>query len=316
MINVGLIGCGGISHAHVGGWNSIKDKANVVATADVVPESAKERAEQIGAKDFYTNYEALLERDDIAAVDICLPHYLHAEATIKAAEKKKHVLVEKPMALNLEQGREMMQACKENNVILMVGQCLRYAPENEKCKEIIASGKLGKLFLVRDITEGFAGLNPFHFKKDKIGGGGLISAGIHDIDLLRWLIGEVKQVALFSNSFVRGMEGEDTAVLSMEYQNGAVGFLSFSWAAKFGGSQFRVHGNQGTLAKEGGIWLFSDGNPEGLKIETEGGSAFAREIDHYVSCIETSKEPLTSGRDAYESLKVESGYFPMGTRKD
>lgn len=304
MIRVGLIGCGGISRAHADGWNSVKEKAKVVATADLIPERAKERANQLGAEEFYTDYEPLLEREDIDAVDICLPHYLHAEATIKAAERGKHVLIEKPMARNLKEAKEMVQACEKNKVILMVGHCMRFEPENEKAKEIIDSGKLGRITLARFQYEVYPGLKDFHYKREKIGGGGVISAGIHYVDLMRWLVGDVERVSLFSNSFVRGLEGEDTAALSLEFQNGAVGVLSFSWATKFGGSLFRIHGSEGTLAREGGLWLYSEEYPKGLKVEVTPESSFRREISHFVDCMEESREPLTSGRDAYESLEV------------
>ena len=120
MVRIGLIGCGGISNAHARGWKEAPaGKARVVATADIVEERAKERAEQLGAEAHYTEYEELLARDDIAGVDICLPHWLHVESTEKAAAAGKHVLCEKPMARTLGEGRRMLDACRDAGVLLL-----------------------------------------------------------------------------------------------------------------------------------------------------------------------------------------------------
>ena len=153
MIRIGLIGCGGIGGAHAKGWNAVdSSKARVVATADVDEKKAKEKAEQVGAKDYYTDYENILARDDIDAVDICVPNFLHTEITVKAAERKKHVLCEKPMTRYLDEGKEMLQACKENNVILMIAHNRRFYPVHVKFKKMIEEGYIENVFLVRSIS--------------------------------------------------------------------------------------------------------------------------------------------------------------------
>jgi predicted dehydrogenase len=207
------------------------------------------------------------------------------------------------MALNLEQAKKMLQACKENNVILMIGHQSRYAPINARFKEMIDEGMLGKMFLVRVMQGFYPGLRDFHYQKDKIGGGVLISTGIHVIDLTRWFAGDVKRVAYAGNSLIRGMEGEDTAVMTLEFENGAVGTLISSWAVRPGATHFWIHGEKGSLTTEGGL-LFIDNEGKILQEEVETVDAIHKELEHYVDCIISGKQPLTSGEEGYKALEV------------
>lgn len=314
MLNLGMIGCGGISGAHVNGWNTLaqKGKARIVATADIVEARAKERATQLSAVDYYTNYEEILERDDIDAVHIMLPHYLHMEATVKAAEHGKHVLCIKPMARNLQEGRQMLQACKENNVLLAIGHMSRFKTEYIKTRELIDKGVLGKMFLVRIMYGFYPGLKDFHYKKDLIGGGVLISTGTHVIDLMNWFAGDTKKVSYAGNSLIRGLEGEDTAVMTLEFVNGAVGVLVSSWATRAGMEHFWLHGSDGVLTTEGGVrFIANDGKVtefEALPVD-----AFAKKIEHFIDCL-NSNTPSTiiSGEDGYKSLEVAVAAYKSG----
>lgn len=314
MLNIGIIGCGGISGAHINGWNALagKGKARIVATADIIEDRAKERAAKLAAQDYYTNYEEILARDDIDAVHIMLPHYLHMEATVKAAEHRKHVLCIKPMARNLQEGREMLQACQENNVTLAIGHMSRFKTEYIKLKEMIDKGALGQMFLVRVMYGFYPGLQDFHYKKDLIGGGVLISTGTHVIDLTNWFAGEVKKVSYSGNSFIRGLEGEDTAVMTLEFANGAVGVLVSSWATRAGMEHFWLHGSDGALTTEGGLrFIASDGKV--TAFESPPVDSFAQKIEHFVDCL-ISKTPSTiiSGEDGYASLEVAMAAYKSG----
>lgn len=314
MLNIGMIGCGGISGAHVNGWNAVaqEGKARIVATADIIKTRAQERAAQLSAKDYYTNYQEILDRDDIDAVHIMLPHYLHMEATVKAAEHGKHVLCIKPMARNLHEGRQMLQACQENNVILAIGHMSRFKTEYIKFKEMIDKGVLGKMFLVRVMYGFYPGLQDFHYKKDLIGGGVLISTGTHVVDLMNWFAGEVKSVSYAGNSLIRGLEGEDTAVMTLEFANGAVGVLVSSWATRAGMEHFWLHGSDGALTTEGGV-QFIDSNGKVDKFETPPVDSFAKKIEHFVDCL-INKTPSTiiSGEDGYQSLEVAVAAYKSG----
>lgn len=306
-MKVGLIGCGGISKAHAAGWRRAKEKglAEVVATCDIEEERAKERAEELGAGEVFTDYRALLSDAGVDAVDICLPHYLHCEATVAAAEAGKHVLVEKPMARNLEEGRRMLEACARNGVILMVAQNMRFDPFVERAKQLIGSGAIGKVLLAEVVWEGAPGLRPFHRKKELIGGGTLISTGIHPIDYIRWLVGEVRRVSCFLGRAAGIVEGEDTAVLALEFENGAVGTLVCTWAAKPGrGQGFWIYGTEGALFFEGGKLTLKSPDGDGMTFKIRRDDSISREIEHFVKCVAEGRTPRSSGEEAFRSLQV------------
>src|ERR1051326_4148671 len=119
-VRVGIIGCGDISKSHLAGWQATPD-GEVVACCDSDEARARERAAASGA-DVYTDWKELLKRADVDAVDICLPHYLHAPATLDASAAGKHVLVEKPIGCTLGEAQEMILACRSAGVKLMVEQ--------------------------------------------------------------------------------------------------------------------------------------------------------------------------------------------------
>ena len=305
MIRIGLIGCGGIGGAHAKGWNAVdSSKARVVATADVDEKKAKEKAEQVGAKDYYTDYENILARDDIDAVDICVPNFLHTEITVKAAERKKHVLCEKPMTRYLDEGKEMLQVCKENNVILMIAHNRRFYPMHVKFKEMIDEGYIENVFLVRATLGFHPAMRWFDLKKDKLGGGVLISTGVHPIDLTRWFAGNVKRVSYAGNSLMRGMEGEDTAVMTLEFESGAIGTLVTSWAMRPGHEEYTLYGSNGALTtREGPRFIGIDGKV--IKPELPGPvDSYHEEVEHFADCIINKTEPLISGEEGYEALKI------------
>lgn len=133
-LRIGLVGCGGISNAHARGYRTLgPEVARVIATADVSLELAQRRAQELEASQASDDYHAVLNSKDVEAVDICLPHHLHAEVAIAAAEAGKHVLVEKPMACSMEQCQAMVTAAERADVILMVAQVQRYMPPIEGC---------------------------------------------------------------------------------------------------------------------------------------------------------------------------------------
>jgi len=305
MLRIGLIGCGGISNAHARGWNEVAaEKARVVATADIVEERARERAEQLGAEAHYTNYEELLARDDIDGVDICLPHWLHLESTEKAAAAGKHVLCEKPMARTLEEGQAMLEACREAGVLLLIAHQHRFTPMYARARELLDTGLTGRPFLLRAMQGFHPGLREFHASKEAIGGGVLISTGTHAIDLLRCFGGEVRSVACVSNRLVRDIEGEDTAVVSLTFESGAVGSLVSSWAVQPNVTYYWVHGDRGSLAATDALrFLPAEGEP--IEHEVPAGNAFAGEVEHFVDCIAASSpSTMLSGEDGYRSLEI------------
>lgn len=140
MLKVALVGVGGISGAHIPAWESMDD-AELVAICDIRPE----RMENYPDKRHYTDFDEMLEKEDVDILDICLPTFLHADFAVKAMEKGINVICEKPISLKREDVQRVYSTAKNNNVCFMIAQVLRFWPEYEVVKSIYDSGKYGKL---------------------------------------------------------------------------------------------------------------------------------------------------------------------------
>lgn len=327
-IGICVVGCGGISEAHLQAY--VKHPGTeVVAVVDVIDRQAKRAAERWGARFSYTDYRKALERNDVHLVDICLPHCLHSEVSINAAEAGKHILIEKPMATSLNEADAMIEAARRNGVKLMVNQNKRFQTRHQRIKGILDEGLIGKMILAKSFYPQFI----YDYLKaergwmasKKQGGGALMTLGIHNVDLLRWFVGDVIRVsAMLSRSkFWPKGGGEDTGIILMEFENGAIGEVTISFSLK--NPFVRVDPNVMPLMLFGEIGsvqldfdnhllVFSEklsDKPWGLIdipvkelpwiVEKD---SFYKAIDHMVSCILDNQEPLISGEEGRKSLEI------------
>lgn len=309
-VNMGLIGCGGISSSHIRAYKTLLNKINLIAVCDVVEGKAKAAMKDVGAETYFLDYKKLLERDDIQAVDICLPHDLHSTVTVASAERGKNVLCEKPMARNLEEADEMITMAEEKGIKLMIGENFRFMPEVVKARELIRNGAIGDVFLSKTDCVGFpTDLAPTGWKLDasRVGGGVVIDSGIHFIDIMRWLVGEVSSVTALINRIVRKeISGEDTGCLLFRHVNEAISVLTLTWAAKrpTGEYLFKVYGSHGTIVSgESSVQVLEEDKPT-LKIDVEQVDSFRAEIGHFADCIIKDTQPLMSGREARRDLEL------------
>jgi len=231
-ICVGLLGCGGIVGSHVKGFSNIKNMCEVVAVAEPNKERYKQIREWFGDDVLIVdNYQDVLSIKEIDAVDIVLPHNLHMEATVAAAEAGKHVLVEKVMARNVWECDRMIEACEKNNVTLTIAHDRRYHGEWEALKDIVDSGVLGEIFFWKLDHNQNVLPPPGHWirTKDGIGGGAIMSCLTHQIDGLRWYGGEVESVNCMTRVIPERMEGEFLGIMSARMKSGALAELSINW---------------------------------------------------------------------------------------
>ncbi|HID61742.1 MAG TPA: Gfo/Idh/MocA family oxidoreductase, partial [Anaerolineae bacterium] len=256
QLKVSVIGCGNIgAGGHAPAYAHIAE-AELVAVCDVVEERAGEVAEKWGA-DPFTDYRQLLEREDIAMVDVCLPTYLHAPVTIAALEAGKHVLCEKPMAHTLEAAETMIEAAEKAGLRLMIGQVRRFDHRYVSIKEQIDGGKVGRPVFIRRAERQFLPFPPDAWQWDsKRGGGVILDIGVHVTDLFRWYFGqeaiEVYAVAKSVRQAAREAGSYDHAMITCKFDGGGVGFAETSWAYPqgFGGTlyaQLDVVGTEGKV---------------------------------------------------------------------
>ncbi len=249
-VRIGIIGTGGISRgAHIPALQNCKD-AEIVALCDSNEESVNEVANNIGVKNVFTDYNKMIEMDYIDAIDVCTPNYLHADPTIKALNAGKHVLVEKPIAMNAIEGAAMVDAAKKSGKQLMVGYCMRWRSDARALKRFIDAGDMGEIYYSRIHAlrrRGIPGWGVFT-QKDKQGGGPLIDIGCHILDLTLWLMGHPKPVAASGLCYTKfgkrsdivGNMGqwdynnftvEDFAVGLIRFENGSSLTIESSFAA-------------------------------------------------------------------------------------
>jgi UDP-N-acetyl-2-amino-2-deoxyglucuronate dehydrogenase len=226
-----IIGCGRIADRHA---EHINNLGLLVATCDKVPEKAKELGEKFNAQ-YYEDIDAMLKNeDDIDIVAICTPNGLHAEHTIKSLNAGFHVLVEKPMSLSVHDSGEMIKAAERANKRLFVVKQNRFNPPVKKVKELIESGKLGKIYSVQ--LNCFWNRNDNYYKSSdwkgtkELDGGILFTQFSHFIDLLYWFFGDVKCAHSISRNYNHHnvIEFEDTGVSILDFYSGIIGTVSYT----------------------------------------------------------------------------------------
>ncbi len=256
-INFGLIGCGRVSPRHVQSIGELEG-ARLVAVADVIASRA-ERVAQEQRATAYADFRRLLERKDIDVIDICTPSGLHAQMAIQAMQAGKHVIVEKPMALNLADADQMIAAARAAGVKLCVVLQNRYNPPMQDLRRVVDQGKLGRL-LLGSATVRWS--RPQEYYDDgwhgtwKMDGGALMNQSIHHIDALQWLMGEPDSVFAYTATLAHRMEAEDIGVAVIRFKSGALGSVEGStvtFPVNLEGS-VAVFGERGS-AKVGGTAL-------------------------------------------------------------
>ena len=256
MIKVGLIGGGGIADAHIRGYRAYAESIAVTAVADVVYQTASRRAADLNAVG-YTDFRQMILDADLDAVDICLPHHLHAEAIIAAAAAGRHVLCEKPLCLTVEEADRVRLAIDAAGVTLMCAHNQLFLPAVAKSKQLLNDGILGTVYEVRTTDSFYNDFDPHNMgwrsTAATSGGGELIDTGYHPTYLMLHLAGgsPVEATALLSRHRLRFMEGEDSAQVLVRFDNGVVGHLVTSWAydPPPGTERFSVVGERGSLAE-------------------------------------------------------------------
>ncbi len=272
MIKFALIGCGRIAQRHA---EHIDKFGKLVAVCDTVKEKADALALQYNANAYYDVTELLTSGMDADVVSICSPNGVHAQHTILSLKAGFHVLCEKPMAINVHDCGEMIKTAEQHNKRLFAIKQNRFNPPVEAIKKIIDEGRLGKLFSVQ--LSCFWNRNEDYYHNSwkgtkELDGGTLYTQFSHFIDLLYWMIGDIKDVEAYTANFAHQntIEFEDTGVVILKFQNGAIGTVNYtvnSYGKNMEGS-LTIFGEKGTV-KIGGQYLneLEYQNIEGYTIE-------------------------------------------------
>ena len=323
MMNFGIIGGGGISETHARAVSEV-DGAQVVAFCGANPQKVKELSSRYGGE-CYLNFEPFLNHQPMDAVIIGSPSGLHAEQGIACAKRGLHVLVEKPIDVTVGKADAFIDECERRNVKLAVCFQDRFATDSVRLKEFIGSGGMGKLIIISAHVKWYR--PPEYYTKSKWrgrlaldGGGALMNQGIHTVDLLLWLLGDVKRVYAKSLTALHHIESEDTLVATLEFANGAVGTLEAATSVYPGyDRRVEITGSEGTIIFEHDRIIRADLKttfPGG--VQTEGRdqnrsstspivsdvSGHKRIIEDFISAIKTDSTPRCDGAEGRRSVKL------------
>jgi len=326
----GVIGAGGIADRRTIPEGLISAKnAELVAVMDIDEGRVRQVAEKYGGLRYYTREEDLLEDKQIEAVYIATPTYLHHQQTLMAARARKHILCEKPMAMNLKDAEKMIAVCQENKVKLSLGYMMRYHTYNRKIKEMIDGGKLGNLVMGRaQLTCWYPPIEGAWRQNPSLGAGGsLIDMGSHCIDLLEWMMGPVREVFCFTSRLVHNYPVEDTATVLLRFKSGAQALVDSHFNVPDASSENRleIYGTKGSILARGTIGQDSTGEMV-AKIEEQKGyqagqkreevreesivleakNIYQAEIEDFSNCILQGEnaQPSFTGEDGLRNLKI------------
>lgn len=323
-IKIGIIGAGKIAERlHLPQYSEFK-KAEVVAICDIIKKKALRLAKQYKIPKIYTDYKKMITQAGIDAVSVCTPNYLHAPMTIFAAKNKKHVLVEKPMALSIKEMKDMIYECKKNNVVLMVEQTQRFDPAHEVIKKVVDSGILGKIATVRGKLghsgpEFWSDDSPWFFDKKKSGGGVSVDVGIHILDLIRFVLNdaEISQVCAKTDNLIKKkIKLEDTINAVMRFKNGIMGVFEASWSTSPYEVRVEICGSHGKAIVQQAnadpqrirVWTIDPKNPYNTikehKYKVPKKSGNISPCAHFINCIIKKQKPVIDGVEGMKSMAV------------
>ena len=336
-VRIGLIGCGSIAVAHLNGYRQCPELGRVVALCDAAASAAEQRRQEFELDaEHYSDYRAMLDEGDVDAVDICLPIMAHEEVAVAAAQAGKHIIIEKPLTNTLDQAKHVVKAADAADVTLMVAHNQRFRRRHMKMKDLIDAGKIGRIVSARaEINQNIQAILP-HGHWHYYHRGALISIGIHMLDTLRYLVGNVKTVSGFRTTAmmpmggqegVEGEEADDLGVAALEFETGALGTLFASYCAKAHPwhDSVMLHGTRGGMHTVGGLHLMSEVDQAYRKLSrVEGddamvgdwrlGESYVREIEHFLRCLREGTEPMCSGRDNLLTMAtIEAVYLSGAT---
>jgi len=313
-VRLGIIGLGYIGQIHLRHGMRLAN-TEVTAVADI---SAKElnKARNAGVKTVFKNYEDLLKNPSVDAVVIALPTHLHLQCAIQAAEAKKHIFLEKPMARNIQEADEIVSAARRNSVRLMMGYPLRFNKEFRSLKREINNGILGDIEIAGATyisagpffhrAEGYAPVPvpEWWFRKELTGGGALIDLGSHVINLLQWYFGEIISIkSCLGYRF--NLDFEDSATCLLRFKCGTRAVVNVGWFLQGYQLKVEMYGTVGQAVRE----HKPGGRPKtAVQMLTRGYSDFHKphfdELQYFADCLAHDISPSPSGEEGLEDLKV------------
>jgi predicted dehydrogenase len=317
-VRVAIIGAGWIAQvAHIPVWKKIPE-VELVAVCDTVKTRAKAVAEKYKIPQYLTRDEDVLKRDDIDAVDICVPTNLHERLTLESLSAGKHVLVEKPMSRTVEEGEKMVRAARQHKKHLMVAMNVRFRWDAVNLKSFVDGGEVGKVFYMKTgwlRRKKKSDEQAWMFQKKHSGGGVLMDLGIQMLDVSLWLLNNPKVKSVKANVYNQAgkFEVEDTATAFVHLDNDVTLGLEVSWIflrdqdlfyTNLLGTQGNAQLNPLRVTKElhGNLVNLTPGRAETHTNLYK--QSYENELRHFISCLRDGAPMLSSGEESLERMRL------------
>lgn len=329
LIKFGIVGCGRIAkrHAELLGLNQIRN-ATLSAVCDIRQERAKTYGERFKIP-FYTDMTEMMQKENLDVVSILTPSGMHAEHCLRLSSFKKHILVEKPMALSLADADAMIQSCQNNGIHLFVVKQNRFNVPVIKLRQELESGRFGKLIMgtvrvrwCRDQS---------YYDQDSwrgtwhLDGGAFTNQASHHVDLLQWMMGPVESVFAKTATQLVKTQTEDTGIALLKFKNGALGVIEATTACR----PKDLEGSLSILGEGGSVeisgfavnqmrhWNFTNSTQEDQNVIANYsvnppnvyGYGHKAYLEHVVDCLQENKQVLVSGAEGRKSLELIHGIY-------
>lgn len=337
-LKVGIIGIGAIAnYFHLKSFSS-NEHTEIAALCDISIDKAERAAKLYGAKITCADYQEIINMDEIDIIDICTPNHLHSVIAVEALNHGKHVICEKPDAINFAEARKMKQASENSGKILMVIRNNRFLNSSRYLKKYVDDGHMGEIYAARcgwERRRGIPGAGGWFTTREKSGGGALIDLGVHMIDLVIWYMGNPEPVSVVGSTYSKFTENtaspdsihanfgqsvtngvfdvEDMGRGFVKFANGASLSIEISWASNIF-EEKRYYELLGT--KAGARYLSSEdkvmisGEIGGKTVDIcphtgeEADGGHKANIDHFIDCIVNSARPIFLPEQGVATMKI------------
>ncbi len=324
-IGIGIVGSKFMASVHCASLQRIRD-VRVLAVASPTNDHAAQFAARHDVPWAFTDYTDLLALPEVDVVIVATPTWLHAPITIAAARAGKHVIVEKPLCLNLGEADAMIAACNEAGVKLMYAEEFNFAPKYVRVKQVVDEGGIGRVFRMNYIERSQGPRNPAYWDYDSSGGWVLMQLASHALEIVRWMLDKPRATSVYAQISQQGHHergrGDTDAMITVEFEGGRVALVDVSWD-KLGGADDRMEllGTGGVCLSD--LYLGSASQTysvDGYGYSGPGGgpksgwtftvfdelhnNGFPQEIEHFIACVRDNTPAMETGEDGRVVLEI------------
>ncbi|NMB21191.1 MAG: Gfo/Idh/MocA family oxidoreductase [Firmicutes bacterium] len=326
-VRVAIVGCGAIGRVHARAIIGL-DEAELVAVCDHSEANAKAMAAEFDCN-HYTDYRQMFARENLDLVTVCTPSGTRLDICQAASSAKVNILVEKPLDITVERCQQIVDMCEQAGVKLGSVFQMRFSPVFKRLKQAIDQGRFGRLILGNCQTvcyrsQAYYDSGGWRGTMEHEGGGALMNQGIHSVDLLLWVMGDVQAVSAYKGILTHDIEVEDTVSASIQFVNGAMGTIQATTSVMHGiDKRLEIYGEKGTAIIEGETvvkWEFEDDdlpeNTEERRNQLSPSSPLIEDVQGHrdqiqdmIEAIRDNREPAVSGLDGLKAVELVTNIY-------